>query len=128
MTTLRRQVVAATVTKLSFVMVVSILTAPLVADAQPGKVHRIGYLSSGPSTSNLYGGAFQQGLSELGWVEGQNIVTDYRFAEGRLDRLPLVLAREPQREPRPSMAPHGARRPYPPCHGQHRLVEDLHPV
>jgi len=32
--------------------------------------------------------AFRQGLRELGWVEGQNIIIDYRFAEGRLDRLP----------------------------------------
>ncbi len=87
MTTLGGRVVAATVTKLSFVVAVSVLAAPMVADAQPGKVHRIGYLSSGPSTSNLYRGAFQQGLRELGWVEGQNIVTDYRFAEGRLGPL-----------------------------------------
>jgi putative ABC transport system substrate-binding protein len=71
----------------------SILAAPLVADAQQaGKVYRIGYLSSGPATSNLYSEAFQQGLRELGWVEGQNIVTDYRFAEGRLDRLPDLAA------------------------------------
>jgi putative ABC transport system substrate-binding protein len=69
-----------------------LLAAPLAAEAQPGKVHRIGYLSSGPSTSNLYRGAFQQNLRELGWVEGQNIVTDYRFAEGRLDRLPDLAA------------------------------------
>jgi hypothetical protein len=82
MTALRRPVVAATVIKLTFVVAVSILTASLRADAQPGKVHRIGYLSGGPSTSNLYREAFQRGLSELGWVEGQNIVTDYRFAEG----------------------------------------------
>jgi putative ABC transport system substrate-binding protein len=71
---------------------VGFLAAPLAAEAQPGKVHRIGYLSSGPSTSNLYRGAFQQNLRELGWVEGQNIVTDYRFAEGRLDRLPDLAA------------------------------------
>jgi putative ABC transport system substrate-binding protein len=69
-----------------------LLAAPLAAEGQPGKVHRIGYLSSGPSTSNLYRGAFQQNLRELGWVEGQNIVTDYRFAEGRLDRLPDLAA------------------------------------
>ena len=92
MTTLSRQVVAATVTRLSFVVAASVLAAPLVAEAQPGKVHRIGYLSGGPSTSNLYRGAFQQGLCELGWVEGQNIVTESRFAEGRLDRLPALAA------------------------------------
>jgi ABC-type uncharacterized transport system substrate-binding protein len=36
--------------------------------------------------------AFRQGLRELGWVEGQNIVVAYRFAEGRLDRLPDLAA------------------------------------
>ena len=35
---------------------------------------------------------FRQGLLELGWIEGQNIVIDYRFAEGRLDRLPDLAA------------------------------------
>ena len=69
-----------------------ILAAPLIADAQPVKVYRIGYLSAGPSASNLYRGAFHQGLRDLGWVEGHNIVTDYRFAEGRLDRLPDLAA------------------------------------
>jgi len=36
--------------------------------------------------------AFRQGLRELGWVEGQNIVIDYRYAEGRVDRLPDLAA------------------------------------
>jgi putative ABC transport system substrate-binding protein len=72
-----------------------VVAAPLVGEAQlpvAGKVYRIGYLSSGPSASNLYRGAFQQRLRELGWVEGQNIVIDYRFAEGKLDRLPDLAA------------------------------------
>jgi putative ABC transport system substrate-binding protein len=73
-------------------MMVAFLTAPLFVDAQPGKVYRIGYLTGGPSTSNLYRATFQQALRELGWVEGQNIVTEYRFAEGRLDRLPDLAA------------------------------------
>ena len=60
------------------------LAAPLAAEAQQaGKVLRIGFLGTyaGPSLD-----AFRQVLRELGWVEGQNIVIDYRFAEGRLDR------------------------------------------
>jgi putative ABC transport system substrate-binding protein len=71
-----------------------LLVAPRAADAQPvGKVHRIGYLGSGSSTSNPHlPGAFRQGLRELGWIEGQNIVIEYRFAEGRLDRLPALAA------------------------------------
>src|SRR5262249_61327473 len=59
------------------------------AQQQTGKVARIGYLGPGsPSFSSSLLDAFRQGLRELGWVEGQNIVIDYRFAEGRLDRLP----------------------------------------
>jgi putative ABC transport system substrate-binding protein len=71
-----------------------LLAASRVAHAQPaGKVHRIGYLGAGSSTSNPHlPGAFRQGLRELGWIEGQNIVIEYRFAEGRLDRLPDLAA------------------------------------
>jgi len=68
----------------------SILAAPLVTEAQPtGKVYRIGFLaggSPGPTAPNV--DQFRQGLRELGYVEGQNIVIEYRWAEGKLDRLP----------------------------------------
>ena len=62
-----------------------VLTAQLAADAKlAGRVHRIGYLSAGSGTLNTHlVGAFRQGLRELGWAEGQNIVIEYRFAEGR---------------------------------------------
>ncbi len=71
-----------------------LLAAPLVAEAQPaGKIYRIGYLSAGAPTSNpLVIAAFQQGLRDLGWVEGQNIDIEYRWAEGRFDRLPDLAA------------------------------------
>jgi putative tryptophan/tyrosine transport system substrate-binding protein len=71
-------------------MAVSILAAALTANAQEmGKVYRIGYLASGSATgSPRPAEAFWQGPRELGWVEGQNIVIDYRFAQGRFDRLP----------------------------------------
>jgi putative ABC transport system substrate-binding protein len=69
-----------------------LLAAPLaVVGQQAGKVvPRIGYLSSGSATVNPE--AFRQGLRELGWVEGQNIAIDYRFAEDRFDRLPDLAA------------------------------------
>ncbi|MEO5590885.1 MAG: ABC transporter substrate-binding protein [Gemmatimonadaceae bacterium] len=64
-----------------------LLAAPLAARAQlAGRIYRIGYLSNGSSTGS-YPEAFRQGLRELGWQEGRNIVIDYRFAEGRSDRL-----------------------------------------
>src|SRR5262245_12599065 len=86
--------VAATVTKLSLVVAVSILVAAWAADAQPtGKVYRMGYLYSGSATSSPRGPeVFRAALRELGWVEGRNIVIDYRFAEGRFDRLPDLAA------------------------------------
>jgi len=73
------------------VLASGLLAAPLAAEAQrAGKVHRIGYLSGGLSTYRIE--AFRQGLRELGWVEGQNIVIEYRYAEGRFDRLPDLAA------------------------------------
>ena len=72
----------------------SLLAAPLAADAkQAGKVPRIGYLGlTSPSDRPPLLDAFRQELRELGWVEGQNIVIDYRYAEGRVDRLPDLAA------------------------------------
>ncbi len=71
-----------------------LLAAPLAAQAQQaGKVYRIGYLSASSDTSNPHvREAFRQGLRELGWVEGQNIIIEYRWAEGRFDRLPDLAA------------------------------------
>src|SRR5262245_35705365 len=68
---------------------------PLAARAQQqaGRVPRIGFLGlTSPSDRPSLLDAFRQGLRELGWVEGQNIVIDYRYAEGRVDRLPDLAA------------------------------------
>jgi len=66
----------------------------LPAEAQqPGKVYRIGYLTAAtPSTMAARTEALRQGLRELGYVEGKNIVIEWRYAEGKLDRLPALLA------------------------------------
>ncbi len=66
-----------------------------MADAQqPKKVPRIGYLSAtSPSANVARIEAFRQGLRELGYVEGKNIVIEWRYAEGKQDRL-LALAAE----------------------------------
>lgn len=71
-----------------------LLTLCRSVDAQqPTKVPRIGCLS-GPSLSSQLPRreAFQQGLRELGYVEGKNIVIEWRYAEGKLDRLPVLAA------------------------------------
>src|SRR4030095_11336099 len=68
------------------------LTIPAKAQ-QPGKVPRIGFLiTSSPSAIAPRMDAFQQGLRELGYVEGKNIVIERRHAEGKLDRLPALAA------------------------------------
>jgi ABC-type uncharacterized transport system substrate-binding protein len=75
----------------------SLTVSPLSGQAQPDKARtlpRIGYLFLQPwSASADLREAFRQGLSELGYVEGQNVAIDFRNAGGRPDRL-LDLARE----------------------------------
>ena len=66
---------------------------PLAARAQKsGKIARIGYLSSANPRSMPAFQAFEQRLRELGYFEGQNIVIEYRNAEGEVDRLPDLAA------------------------------------
>jgi len=62
--------------------------------AQQKTMPVIGFLSAGnaPSSPDPFLAAFQQGLSETGWVEGKNLVMEYRAAEGRYDRLPALAA------------------------------------
>ena len=67
-----------------------LLALGLPAQAQqPSKVARIGYLNPGDPVSRTYRTeAFRQGLKELGYIEGKNIIIEYRFAEARSERLP----------------------------------------
>jgi ABC-type uncharacterized transport system substrate-binding protein len=68
-----------------------LLTAPLAAEAQQtAKVPRIGYLALNP-TPHLTE-AFRRGLRDLGYVEGRNLVIEYRDAEGKSERLPALAA------------------------------------
>jgi putative ABC transport system substrate-binding protein len=60
---------------------------------QAKKLPRIGYLSgTSPSVNSARVEAFRQGLRELGYVEGKSIVIEWRYAEGKLDRLPALAA------------------------------------
>src|SRR5436309_11739452 len=64
----------------------------LPAEAQqPKKVSRIGFIvGASPSASLARTEAFRQGLRELGYVEGKNIVIEWRYADGKSDRLPAL--------------------------------------
>ena len=75
-----------------FRLTLGALVPALAAQAQTtGKVYRIGYLAA-DSGALRFVGAFREGLRELGWVEGRNIVIEYRFAEGQYDRLAALAA------------------------------------
>src|SRR5438045_5086526 len=82
-------------------LAVAVIAAPLPAGAQSpaGRVSRIGVLM------NLYPAdadppkAFAQRLRDLGYVEGQNVVIDWRYAEGRDDRLPRLAGEMVRRQP-----------------------------
>jgi ABC-type uncharacterized transport system substrate-binding protein len=58
---------------------------------QAGKVYRVGFLWDTPAVWPHALAAFRQGLRDLGWVEGQNVVVEYRWTEGRFDRLPSLV-------------------------------------
>src|SRR5260370_41617209 len=104
---------------LAAALAVGILITPIVAEVQPAaKVPRIGYLVTGSLESpetRMALDAFRQGLRERGYVEGQNILIEYRAADGKIERFPglatelarlkvhLILA--PNTPPAPA-APH----------------------
>ena len=72
---------------------VMLLAMAIIAEAQQPKLHRIGILFIG--TSSFYSAwidVFRQGLKELGYIEGKNIAFEYRYAEGKADRLPALAA------------------------------------
>jgi len=80
---------------LSLILVATfLLTVAAITEAQqPTKVPRIGYLNAvSPSTVSDRIEAFRQGLRELGYVEGKNIVIESRYADSKLDRLPALAA------------------------------------
>ena len=117
---------------LAVVITISLLAAPLAADGQQErKVHRIGFLGPrSPSDTVRFLEAFRHGLSEHGWVEGKSITIEYRFAEGKVERLSdlaaellrhhkveIVVVEGAEREvERPCESPSGAE----PCHREER--------
>jgi putative ABC transport system substrate-binding protein len=78
----------------SILIAATLLAVAVIAEAQqPNKVPRIGYLAANSRSTNLARiEAFQQGLRDFGYVEGKSIVIEWRYAEGKLDRLPGLAA------------------------------------
>ena len=71
----------------------ALLAAPLTGAQQAARVYRIGYLSfSSPPVSTPAENAFRQGLRELGYVEGKNVIVEVRYAEGRTERVSGLVA------------------------------------
>ena len=90
-----RKVGTAPISTVILIVVLAMLAAPpLVAEAQPaGKVPRVAYLNVSSAASATWAvEAFRQGLRELGYIEGQNILIEYRWADGRFERLPALAA------------------------------------
>src|SRR5436309_6591983 len=76
---------------LAVVLALSRTLAPLATKAQQAaKTPRVGYLS--PTSAPAFEDAFRQGLRELGYVEDRNIAIEYRWAEGKYERLPELAA------------------------------------
>src|SRR4029453_8872608 len=75
---------------IAFVLVVAVTAATA---QQPKKVSRLGYLSNADAaTDSDRAGGIRLALRELGYIEGQNIAIEYRFAEGKVDRAPELAA------------------------------------
>jgi ABC-type uncharacterized transport system substrate-binding protein len=68
----------------------TLVSVHLAEAQQPKKVPRIGYVTSTGSSTTVE--VFRQGLRDLGYIEGKNIVVEYRYVEGKMDRIPSFVA------------------------------------
>ena len=75
-------------------LIIAMAVAGAIAEAQqPKKVPRIGYLSNfDPATESARSEAIRLALRDLGYIEGQNIATEYRYSEGKRDQGPELAA------------------------------------
>ena len=78
----------------SILVAATLLAVAVIAEAQqPKKIPRIGYFQAPPASAvAARTEAFRQGLRELGYVEGNNVVIEWRFAEGKSERIPALAA------------------------------------
>jgi putative ABC transport system substrate-binding protein len=82
-----------TVKGIGFIITLGILLGSLAAQAQQtGNVYRIGFLGNSTAAleANLVG-PFREGLRDLGYIEGRNVLIEYRWAEGKYDRFPALI-------------------------------------
>jgi putative ABC transport system substrate-binding protein len=79
-------------------LAIGLLTVPIVARAQQPAIPVIGFLgSASPAQWSSFVAAFRKGLNEVGYIEGQNVTIEFRWAEGQYDRLPAMAAELAQR-------------------------------
>jgi len=85
---------AAFIVLLGILVGAAVIACPLAANAQQStKTPRIGFLgNSTPALEANLIGPFRDGLRELGYEDGRNIVIEYRWAEGKYERLPILIA------------------------------------
>jgi len=76
---------------LNFLVVIAMMVAGATVQAQPGKVYRIGYLAN-PSGIRGNEEQFRSNLRDLGYIEGKNLIIEWRFTKGRLEKLPAYAA------------------------------------
>jgi hypothetical protein len=78
---------------LSVIVFVLVATVVVAEARQPKKITRIGYLSDiDPTRESVRSDGIRLALRELGYIEGQNIAIEYRYAEGKQDRFPALAA------------------------------------
>jgi len=79
---------------LAVVLALSLFLAPLPVEAQQQaeKVFRVGWIAASPTATPHLGAAFRLGLSEGGYVEGKNLIFEWRYHEGQLQRYPELVA------------------------------------
>lgn len=110
------------------VLILCLLTAPVAAEAQqPGKIYRIGYLQTSSRHEQLHMvKAFEDGLRDLGYRVGQNVVIEDRFAEARPERAGRARRRSGatergrhcHRDQHEYGCSHESDHDHPDCHGQ----------
>ncbi len=90
----RRTAITKTIILFGLCSLLLALCSPVDAQ-QPTKIPRIGYLSTvSPAANATRIEALRQGLRELGYVDGKNIVIEWRYVEGKVDRLPSLAAQQ----------------------------------